>query len=299
MRSTIARVDARGRGASWIVGRRHRDRQPLAVVQEPERDERAGDQEHQRGPLVEERDRERGEQRADGEPGVAAEHEPGQPRGRPVVRDPVGHPRGLRVEGGDAEARRDDAGEDPCVAPRKPGDGHEPGADGHPAPEEQGRRPAVREDAEEGLDRGRDQQRGADDHARGEVRQRVDGREDRQERGQRPRRGVHDHVPGRQLGDAASVDAGRDGRRRARESRRHLPWQGRCPEADRSAVATWWRPWSASAAAGATGRPCGRRCARAGSPPTTSCCGRRPRSGSGLSSGAHAALFSPLFGEFE
>ena len=42
-------------------------------------------------------------------PGVAAHHEPGEPGGRAPARDPVRHPRGLGVEGGDAEPRAHDA----------------------------------------------------------------------------------------------------------------------------------------------------------------------------------------------
>ena len=106
----------RRRGRRVRVGRGHVDGQPAAGAVEPEGDRQAGHQEDQGRPRAEGGDGERREQRPDGEADVAADHEPGEAGRRPAGREPVGDARGLRVEGGDAEARARDARQDPRVA---------------------------------------------------------------------------------------------------------------------------------------------------------------------------------------
>ena len=131
-------------GAGGVVGRRAAPPAPPAAGgrgRSQSDDERAGHQEHQRGPLVEERD-------ARARRAAARWRSPALPPTMNHASPVAGRPSEIRfatraASGWKAAMPSPDATtqrEHPRVAPRQPGDGHEPGADGHPAPEEDGRR---------------------------------------------------------------------------------------------------------------------------------------------------------------
>ena len=184
------------------------------------------------------------QQRADGEAGVPADHEPREPGRRAPARDLVRHPGGLGVEGGDAEPRSHHTAQHAQVAARQARQ-REPGdRDGHPAPEEDRRGAPVGQQPEERLDGRRDQQRGGEDQARLQVRQGVEGREHRQQRRHGAHRGVDHEVPRREHREAAPVHRRPVGARRGHggDGGAHPRTLGGCRAGDRSTAATCTRP---------------------------------------------------------